>query len=101
MKITKRDITKEEHQMIQDDFRAIEVKYGIAPSDTQRLNVTVDDENGKIIGVATGLMYRNKWFYLSDLWIDEKLRIKGNPEFVTILRLLNLFDIKLAAEARK
>ena len=26
---------------------------------------------------------------------------KGNPEFVTILRLLNLFDIKLTAEARK
>jgi len=31
----------------------------------------------------------------------KMLSPNGNPEFITILRLLNLFDIKLQAETRK
>ena len=31
----------------------------------------------------------------------KMLSPEGNPEFITILRLLNLFDIKLQAEIRK
>jgi DNA-binding phage protein len=31
----------------------------------------------------------------------KMLSPNGNPEFITILRLLNLFDIKLQVEARK
>jgi len=37
---------------------------------------------------------------LSKSGFYNMLSPNGNPEFVTILRLLNLFDIKLKAEAR-
>jgi len=37
---------------------------------------------------------------LSKSGFYNMLSSNGNPEFVTILRLLNLFDIKLTAETR-
>ncbi len=84
MKFTTRDITKEEHTEILDDFRKIEIEYGILEASPKRLNVTVD-EGGKVVGFASGLI-RHKWFYLSDLWIHEKYRIQGLG--AKILRML-------------
>ena len=76
MVITKREITKEEHQMMLDDFRKIEIKHGVPEANTRRLNVTVEDENGAVIGFASGLTNR-KWFNLTDLWVHEDYRNQG------------------------
>jgi len=50
--------------------------------------------NTRISGTFEILNISKSGFY-------KMLSPNGNPEFVTILRLLNLFDIKLTAEARK
>jgi len=91
MKITKRDITSEELKMIHDDFRAIEVKYGVALDKKERFNITIDDDDGNIIGIATGLSHRDVAFFLSDLWVRADLRGTGLGS--KILRMLE-DDIK-------
>jgi N-acetylglutamate synthase-like GNAT family acetyltransferase len=76
VKITKREITKEEHQMMLDDFRKIEIEHGVPDANTRRLNVTVEDESGAVIGFASGLTNR-KWLNLTDLWVHEDYRKQG------------------------
>ena len=75
MKITKREITAQEHKDIYDDFRVIEIEHGVPEANTRRLNVTVDD-GGSVIGFVSGLTNR-KWFNLTDLWIHKDHRNKG------------------------
>ena len=76
MKITKREVTHDELEMMKKDFRKIEIAYGVPEQNTRRLNVTVENDNGEIIGFASGLT-NHKWFNLTDLWIHEKCRKQG------------------------
>ncbi len=76
MIITKREITKTEYKKILDDFKSIEYHYHLPNDNSKRLNVTIEDDNNEVIGFASGLI-NHKWFYLSDLWIQENHRKKG------------------------
>ena len=76
MKISKREVTKQELKEIYDDFRKIEMQYGVPQVERKRYNVTAED-NDMLIGMASGLSHQNKWFYLSDLWVHENYRKQG------------------------
>jgi len=76
MQITKREITKDEHELILADFRKIEVDYNVPAAETRRLNVTVENDASKVIAFASGLTNR-KWFSLTDLWVHEDYRRQG------------------------
>jgi len=75
MKMTNREITKEEYNAILDDFKQIELEYQVPDAKTKRLNVTVE-ENNEVIGFASGLV-NHQWFNLTDLWIDRNYRHQG------------------------
>lgn len=75
MKITKREITKDELKKIYDDFRKIEITHNVPEANTRRLNIMVE-ENDEVIGFASGLT-NHKWFNLTDLWVHENFRKKG------------------------
>jgi len=84
MNYTNREVTKEEYNKILDDFRKIEIEYGVSESKSERLNITVE-ENNQVVGFASGLTNR-EWFNLTDLWIDEKYR--GQKFGAKILKML-------------
>ena len=88
MTISDRDISKEELHRIYDDFKKIEYEYGIPDANTKRHNTTVE-ENDEIIGFASGLT-NHKWFYLSNLWINEKYRNQGLGA-----KILNMLEEKV------
>lgn len=75
MTITERDISKQELDMIYDDFKAIEASEGIPYQPSVRYQF-IAEENGSIIGYVSGLT-EHKWFYLTDLWVDASHRRKG------------------------
>ena len=75
MKITDRDISKQELQDIYDDFKKIEIQDGI-PQVAQVRYQFIAEENDIIIGFASGLT-NHKWFYLSDMWVHEDYRRQG------------------------
>jgi N-acetylglutamate synthase-like GNAT family acetyltransferase len=75
MIITAREVTKQELKEIYDDFKKIEIQYGVPQVEQERYNVTAE-ENGIVIGMASGLT-NHKWFYLSDLWVHEDYRGQG------------------------
>lgn len=75
MEFSTREITTKEYEEITADFKKIEHKFGIQDVPTRRLNRTVL-EDGKVVGFASGLVY-HKWFFLSDLWIQENYRGQG------------------------
>jgi len=75
MKITDRDISKEELQSIYDDFKTIEIRDGV-PQVEQKRYQFIADVNDTIIGFASGLT-NYKWFYLSDMWVHEDYRRQG------------------------
>ena len=75
MIITDRDISKNELNKNYDDFKKIETEYKVPDAKTKRYNVTAE-ENGEIIGFASGLTNHN-WFNLTDLWINKNYRGQG------------------------
>jgi N-acetylglutamate synthase-like GNAT family acetyltransferase len=75
MKITDRNVTQQELKEIYDDFKKIEIEYGVPQVEQERYNVTAE-ENDIVIGFASGLT-NHKWFYLSDLWVHENYRGQG------------------------
>ena len=75
MKITDRNITKEELNYIYDDFKRIEKQDCIPDANTKRYEY-IAEENNEIVGYASGLT-NHKWFYLSDLWVRDDCRRKG------------------------
>ena len=75
MEITGREITKAELDEIYADFKKIETQDGVPAFEQKRYNVVAED-NGIVIGVASGLT-NHKWFVLTDLWVREKYRRKG------------------------
>ena len=75
MKITDRNVTKQELKEIYDDFKKIERQDGVPDGERKRYSF-VAEENGMVIGFASGLTH-HKWFFLSDLWVHEAYRRKG------------------------
>ena len=84
MQITERAITQDELQMIYDDFTKIEIRDGISQTPVVRYQFTVEDD-GKVVGFVSGLT-EHKWFYLSDLWVEETRRRQGlGSELLTMM----------------
>ena len=75
MQITEREITQEELNRIYEDFTKIEIRGGVPQTPVMRYQYTVE-EDGKVIGFVSGLT-EHKWFYLSDLWVEEEHRRSG------------------------
>ncbi|MDR2569045.1 MAG: GNAT family N-acetyltransferase [Oscillospiraceae bacterium] len=75
MIITDREITKAELDAIYADFKVIEERDGVPHFEQKRHNV-VAEENGVVVGFASGLT-DHKWFFLSDLWVSEEYRRQG------------------------
>jgi len=75
MDISERDITKTELNAIYDDFKVIEIRDGV-PQREQARHQFLAEENGEVIGFASGLT-NHKWFYLTDLWVREDFRRQG------------------------
>jgi Predicted acetyltransferase len=75
MLITDRDISKQELDDIYQDFKEIEIRDGV-PQREQTRHQFVAEEDGKIIGFASGLT-NHKWFFLTDLWVCETHRRQG------------------------
>jgi len=75
MTITDRDITKAELDEIYADFKKIEMQDGVPISEQKRYQF-VAEENGEIIGLASGLT-NHRWFYLTDLWVHAQYRRRG------------------------
>jgi N-acetylglutamate synthase-like GNAT family acetyltransferase len=73
--ITDREITKAELDAIYADFKVIEARDGVPHFEQKRYNV-VAEENGAVVGFASGLT-NHKWFFLSDLWVSEEYRRQG------------------------
>ena len=75
MKITDREVTQTELDGIYADFKKIEAQDGVPFSEQKRHNV-VAEENGIVVGFASGLTH-HKWFFLSDMWVHEYYRRQG------------------------
>ena len=75
MTVTDRDITSEELKSIYDDFRRIEIRDGVPQRETKRYQFVME-EQGSVIGYVSGLT-EHRWFYLTDLWIEESHRRQG------------------------
>ena len=75
MTFSDREITPEEFQEIYRDFEAIERRDGVPDANIRRLQY-IAEENGEVVGFVSGLT-NHRWFYLSDLWVQEGYRGKG------------------------
>ena len=73
--ITDREITKTELDEIYADFKKIEARDGVPHFEQKRHNI-VAEENGMVVGFASGLT-NHKWFFLSDMWVHEVYRRQG------------------------
>ena len=91
MRITERDITKTELEAIYEDFRNIEIKDGVPQKKTERFQFVIEDGD-RIIGYVSGIT-EHKWFYLTDLWVEESCRRIGLGT-----RLLNMIEDKARCE---
>ena len=89
MKITDRDITKEELNAIYDDFIKIEIQDGIPQVERKRYNFIAEDNN-KVIGFVSGLSHFHTWIFLSDMWVHENYRRQGLGS-----KLLLMFEEKV------
>ena len=90
MTVTEREISREQLDMIYEDFRQLEAAEGVPFSPSVRYQFTAE-ENGKIVGYVSGIT-EHKWFYLTDLWIEASHRSQGLGT-----RLLELIEKKAAA----
>jgi hypothetical protein len=71
VKITQREISKNELNVIYDDFKKIEIQDGV-PQKEQKRYQYIAEENGMILGFASGLT-THKWFYLTDYEKEVKI----------------------------
>ena len=94
MIITDRDISKAEYNSICEDFIRIEIKDNI-PQKKQVRHQCVAEENGEIIGYASGLT-NHRWFFLTDLWVHENHRRKGLGS--SLLKMLEAKAVDLGLE---
>lgn len=89
MQIKEHKISKSELDRIYEDFTKIEIADGIPQRKTERYEFTAE-ENGRVIGYVSGIT-EHKWFYLTDLWVDESFRRQGLGS-----KLLKLIEQKAA-----
>ncbi len=75
MEIIKRETSSEERSRILRDFDQILARDGVPRYDGKRYSF-VAEENGKLIGYASGLK-EHLWLYLTDLWVEESRRRQG------------------------
>jgi N-acetylglutamate synthase-like GNAT family acetyltransferase len=75
MTFSDRAITKEEIDEIYADFVKIENRDGVPPNNQRRFEFVAED-NGMMVGLASGLT-NHKWFFLSDIWVREGYRGSG------------------------
>ena len=75
MKITDRDISRQELEAIYADFAVIDLQDGI-PDHPSARHQYVAEADGIIIGLASGLA-QHRWFYLTDLWVHKDHRGTG------------------------
>lgn len=75
MKIYEREITRSELDSIYDDFKAIKLKDGIPQRKTERFQFVLENEV-RVIGYVSGIT-EHKWFFLTDLWVEESCRRQG------------------------
>ncbi len=90
MEITQREITQEELHMIYEDFKKIEIADGVPQQEEERYQFTAE-ENGEVIGFVSGLT-KYRWFYLTDMWVDERYRRQGVGS-----KLLKMMEDKVTA----
>ena len=90
MDISERDISPEELQSIYEDFRKIEIREGIPQREVRRYQYVLE-EDGEVVGYVSGIT-EHKWFYLTDLWVEESRRRKGLGS-----RLLSMIEEKAAS----
>jgi len=89
VQIKERKVSKSELDRIYEDFTKIEIADGIPQRKTERYEFTAE-ENGSVIGYVSGIT-EHKWFYLTDLWVDETFRRHGLGS-----KLLKLIEQKAA-----
>jgi GNAT superfamily N-acetyltransferase len=77
IKFREREMTKSEYKLMMKGFNKHMAKFGNPPLKQKRFTIVVTHKN-KYIGSASGLTNDNKeWFFLTDLFIDEKYRKQG------------------------
>ena len=95
--IVERSITEAELQWVQEGFRQHARDLGVAVQDAERFGF-VAEVDGRIIGRASGLAYRDDgvftgWFYLTDLFVEKRWRGQGLGA-----ALLNQLEQRVQAE---
>ena len=68
-------ISREELDRIYEDFNDADLKKGIMPKESERIELALK-QDGRIAGYASGLV-EYRLFYISDLWVEEGLRRQG------------------------
>ena len=94
MNISDREITAKELNGIYDDFKNIEIQDGVPQREQLRLQY-IAEENGEVLGFASGLI-NHRWFFLTDLWVHERHRRNGLGS--KLLSMLEERAIALGAE---
>ena len=89
-----RDLTKDELEIVHAGFDRHQLQHGNIISPRTRLGFVLIDDN-RFVGCASGLR-DNKWYYLSDLWLEEEYRSKGFGA-----KLLDLWEKRVEAEGVK
>lgn len=91
MQIVERDLTGSELDRVHAGFTEHQLEHGNLPGPrTRRGFVLMDGE--AFAGCVSGLR-DNRWYYLSDLWIDKPHRHRGFGA-----RLLRLWEGRVASE---
>jgi|EndMetStandDraft_5_1072996.scaffolds.fasta_scaffold678542_1 ribosomal protein S18 acetylase RimI-like enzyme len=75
MRLIERDVTQAELAHVHEGFREYRIEQGNPPSE-QRRHTFVAMDGERFVGCASGVT-DNKWFYLSDLWVDKAYRCQG------------------------
>ncbi len=77
IKFIEREMTDSELKLMNKGFNKNMAKFNNPPLKQKRFTVVIMDDNN-FIGCASGLTNDNKkWFYLTDLFVNEKYRMQG------------------------
>ena len=79
--LTERELTSEEFQRMKRGFDEHAIEQGVKVQKADRFTF-VSEREGKFIGTASGLAYKNGdeysgWFYLTDLFLEKEYRRQG------------------------
>ena len=94
MQFIERDLTEAELGRVHAGFDEHRLEHGNATSPRTRHGFVLIDR-GAFVGCATGLR-DNKWYYLSDLWVEKEHRSKGYGK-----EMLRLWEGRLVSEGVK